>query len=94
LTDEAARVERAAIEQAAVAAGAVFRGLFLTADLATRLARVGGRGPDPSDTDTAVARSQKDYDIGPVTWAKIDASGSPDETHAMARAAVSSRHNR
>ncbi|HYA05319.1 MAG TPA: AAA family ATPase, partial [Xanthobacteraceae bacterium] len=86
--------ERAAIEQAAAAAGAEFRGLFLTADLATRLARVGGRGPDASDADTAVARSQEDYDIGAVSWTEIDASGSPDDTLAKARAAVSSRHNR
>jgi len=86
--------ERAAIEQAAAAAGAEFRGLFLTADLATRLARVGGRGPDASDADAAVARSQEDYDIGAVSWTEIDASGSPDATLAKARAAVSSRHNR
>ena len=86
--------ERAAIEQAAAAAGAEFRGLFLTADLATRLARVGGRGPDASDADAAVARSQEDYDIGAVSWTEIDASGSPDDTLAKARAAVSSRHNR
>ena len=48
------------------------------ADLPTRLQRVGGRGPDASDADAEVARKQEDFDIGAVTWAVIDASGSPE----------------
>jgi len=40
--------ERAAIEQAVAATGADFHGLFLMADLQTRLDRVGSRGPDAS----------------------------------------------
>jgi len=80
--------ERAALEAAAAAAGAAFHGLFLTADLATRLRRVGARGPDASDADAAVAKSQEDYDIGSISWAKIDASGSAEATLAKARAAI------
>ena len=56
--------ERAQIAQAA--AGAAFHGLFLTADLATRLARVGGRKGDASDADAAVARAQQSYDLGRI----------------------------
>ena len=58
--------ERTAIAQAA--AGAAFHGLFLTADLATRLARVGGRRGDASDADAAVAREQERYDLGAMQW--------------------------
>ena len=53
--------ERAEIEQAA--GGAAFRGLFLTADLSVRLARVGARTGDASDADAAVARTQEQYDF-------------------------------
>ncbi|MGA7788967.1 MAG: AAA family ATPase [Xanthobacteraceae bacterium] len=80
--------ERAAIATAAGAAGVGFRGLFLTADLPTRVARVGARGPDASDADAAVARKQEDFDIGPLTWTGIDASRSPEATLAAAHAAL------
>ena len=45
------------MERSASSAGVPFRGLFLTADLATRVARVGTRERDASDADAAVARS-------------------------------------
>ena len=80
--------ERAAIEAAAAAAHAEFRGLFLVADLPTRLNRVGSRGPDASDADARVARMQAEFDIGTVTWTIVDASGSPEQTLANARAAM------
>ena len=78
--------ERAAIAQAA--GGAAFRGLFLTANLATRLARVGGRKGDISDADAAVARSQEQYDLGALQWAPVDATGSPEQTLRHALSAV------
>ncbi len=80
--------ERAAVETAAASAQADFRGLFLVADLPTRLNRVGERGPDASDADAAIARQQDEFDIGAVTWTILDASGSPEETLARARAAM------
>jgi len=80
--------ERAAIEQAVAAAGADFFGLFLTADLKTRLDRVGTRQPDASDADANVARQQEDFDLGAVAWAIVDASGSPQDTVAKARAVI------
>jgi len=79
--------ERAAIAQAA--ASAAFRGLFLTADLAVRLARVGSRKGDASDADAAVARWQEQYYLGVLQWTPVDASGSPEQTLHRTRAALS-----
>ena len=79
--------ERRVIEDIARECHADFRGLFLTADLDTRLKRIGGRGPDASDANDAVARQQEDFDLGSMNWIIVDASGSPDETLARARAA-------
>jgi aminoglycoside phosphotransferase family enzyme/predicted kinase len=79
-------------ERAAIAtAGAPFRGIFLTADLCTRLTRVTARSADASDADAAVARVQEDYDLGtfePPQWTTVDASGTPEESLARARAAL------
>ena len=78
--------ERMAIAQAA--AGVAFHGLFLTADLATRISRVGGRKGDASDADAAVARRQEHYDLGVMQWTAVDASGSPEQTLHRALAIV------
>jgi aminoglycoside phosphotransferase family enzyme/predicted kinase len=83
--------ERALMEQSAAALGTPFHGLFLHTDLGTRIARVGGRGHDASDADAEIARRQESYDLGTLAWARIDASGSPEETLAHARAALRSK---
>ncbi len=75
--------ERETIGKAAP--GAAFHGLFLTADLATRIARVGARKNDASDADAKIARAQEQYDLGPLDWHKVDAAGTPEETLARAR---------
>ena len=77
--------ERALIEQVASSHGFAFQGLFLTADLATRIGRVGGRVGDASDADASVVRQQEAYELGTLTWEEVDASGTPGETlrHAL-----------
>ena len=78
--------ERAAIAQAA---GTVpFQGLFLTADLATRVKRVGARVADASDADAGVARQQEQYQLGQLDWAEVDAGGTPQETLEKAKRVV------
>lgn len=76
--------ERTDIEK--IAGSAEFHGLFLTADLETRLARVGTRAGDASDADASVARKQDQLDLGRIKWSKVDASGTPDETLIRASA--------
>jgi aminoglycoside phosphotransferase family enzyme/predicted kinase len=80
--------ERAAIADIAAKAHARFRGIFLVADIKTRLARIGGRVGDASDADAAVARSQEQYSLGDVDWVRVDASGSLEDTLKEACAAV------
>ncbi|MDO8876166.1 MAG: AAA family ATPase [Pseudolabrys sp.] len=78
--------ERNAIAKAA--RGMPFEGLFLTAALAVRVARVGGRTGDASDADAAIARAQEQYDLGALDWHDVDASGTPDETLRRGKAAL------
>ena len=80
--------ERRQVAQAAASAGAPFTGLFLHADLDTRIRRVGGRKLDPSDANAGVVRVQEAYDLGRLDWPRIDASGTPDETLKHAKAAL------
>ena len=81
--------EREAIRRMAVTSKTGFDGLFLQADLATRLARIGTRKNDASDANAEVAKLQEGHDIGPLTdWTTIDASGSPEQTVAAALARV------
>ena len=73
----------------ATSRGVGFHGLFLTADLATRLTRVGARTGDASDADAKIVEQQQGYDIGALgDWAAVDASGTPGETLRHARAAL------
>jgi aminoglycoside phosphotransferase family enzyme/predicted kinase len=80
--------ERVAIARAVESLGVPFRGLFLTADLAVRIARIGTRAGDASDADADVARQQESYAIGVLDWTKVDASGTPRQTLIAARAVL------
>jgi aminoglycoside phosphotransferase family enzyme/predicted kinase len=90
----AKRAERDAIAQVALhvaqeaAPGTRFHGLFLTADLSVRVARVGARTGDASDADAAIARTQEQYDLGELDWQQVDASGTPEETLRRGQAAL------
>ena len=77
-------------ERAVIATAATpFRGLFLAASLAVRVARVGARRGDASDADAAVAKRQETYDLGDLDWTIVDASGTPADTLARAKATLS-----
>jgi aminoglycoside phosphotransferase family enzyme/predicted kinase len=80
--------EREEIGAIAKTGGVPFRGLFLTADLATRLARVDSRKHDASDAGSAVARQQETYDLGTMSWTQIDAAGTADRTLKRALACL------
>ena len=77
--------ERTEIEGFAATHGARFVGLFLTTDLATRLARIEQRKGDASDATRNVALQQETFAIGAVNWHMIDASGTPDQSLRNAR---------
>jgi uncharacterized protein len=77
--------ERAALRRIAKARDVKFHGIFLTAGLATRMARVGARRGDASDANEAVARAQEGHALGRNDWELVDASEAPDCTLARAR---------
>jgi aminoglycoside phosphotransferase family enzyme/predicted kinase len=80
--------ERRAVAEAAAAVGVPFHGLFLEAALDTRVARVGARRCDASDADAAIAQVQERYDLGTLTWSRVDAAGTPAQTLARAEKAI------
>jgi aminoglycoside phosphotransferase family enzyme/predicted kinase len=80
--------ERTEIAHLAATCGVRFVGLFLTADLATRLARIAQRRDDASDATRNVALKQETFTIGAVNWHMIDASGTPEQTLRSAAAAL------
>lgn len=72
--------ERATIEAIAHEAGVPFQGLWLDAPPEVLANRVGARRGDASDANAAVVRQQLEYDTGSISWARVDAGGTPDET--------------
>jgi aminoglycoside phosphotransferase family enzyme/predicted kinase len=83
------RDQRLKIEAVAKKAGVEFDGFWLEAPGETRLARVGSRGADASDADTAVAQAQADLAVGNLGgWQRISAAGTLDEVASKARHAL------
>jgi uncharacterized protein len=87
----AGQAERNAISLAARQVKVQFSGLFLRADLATRLGRVGGRQRDASDATPEIVGLQEQYDTGAVDWDTIDASGTPEHTLQQCQTRITHR---
>ena len=77
--------ERNALRAVALARGVEFRGIFLIADVATRIDRISARRGDASDADIAVARAQECYAVGQNDWLMCDASNTSQVTLDRAR---------
>ncbi len=82
---------RRVIESSARDAGVALIGLFMTADIETRISRIAQRGPDASDADARLARAQETYDLDAIAWTKVDASGPFEQTFRRIRN-ILSRH--
>jgi uncharacterized protein len=80
--------ERRGIRAVANDCGVEFVGLFLEADLRTRLDRVTARVHDASDADAATAAHQQEIEIGPLDWQRIDAMHDKNDTLAQALRAI------
>jgi aminoglycoside phosphotransferase family enzyme/predicted kinase len=65
--------ERAMAEGVAADVGCAFAGIWLDADTALRVERVGHRGQDASDADAQVALQQDILQLGDMTWRQVDA---------------------
>lgn len=79
----AREAERSAVEEIATRASIPFVGLFLIADLAIRVQRIGQRSADVSDATVNVAEAQEQYDLGHLTWQRIEAGGTREATREL-----------
>lgn len=86
--------ERSRAEAMARKAGAPFAGLWLEAPEPTLVERVATRVDDASDATPEVVRAQVARPVGPISWIRIDGSGSPEETESRAEDALMSRIGR
>lgn len=80
--------ERDAVSAVAAAAGVPFVGLWLEAPAEIAAERITRRTRNASDATVAVLQQQQTYDTGPITWVRIDSSGTRRDTDRQARSAV------
>lgn len=80
--------ERAQVEAIAERVEVQFRGLWLEAPEAVLRDRVAARKADASDATPNVVARQLLYETGEITWRRVDASGSFDETLESAWKAI------
>lgn len=80
--------ERQAAAEAARRNRAHFAGVWLEAPRETLAARVSARSGDASDATPGLVDVQLSYDVGPLDWPRVDASGTPAETLARLRETV------
>jgi predicted kinase len=76
--------ERQAAEAVAEAVGCGFDGLWLAAPSPVLESRVEHRTCDASDADATVVRQQAEYELGEISWARVNASGALEEVRERA----------
>ena len=72
--------ERSEIESVAQRTGIPFAGLWLDAPTSTLVNRVEARRGDASDADAAVVREQTRFNLGEISWTRINAGRTPTDT--------------
>lgn len=83
--------ERAAVEDMARSVGVRFVGIWLEAPEQLLIHRVANRYGDASDATPDVVRRQSTYDVGPITWHRLDASGDRQEVLDLALSICSNK---
>lgn len=81
----AKEAERQAVELLARECGVKFHGLWLEADPRVLMARVEKRVDDASDATPKVVEFQSTYDLGDISWTRLDVSSSPDDVLSTAK---------
>ena len=77
--------ERFAVEALAARLGVPLTGIWLDAPESKRVERVETRSGDASDAGGTVAKAQSDYDLGAITWHRIDAGNGPEAVLEQAK---------
>jgi predicted kinase len=72
--------QRAAIARIAKEAGVPFQGIWMEAPPEVMEHRVIKRQRNVSDADAAVVRKQLHYDLGDISWQRLDSSGPRNQT--------------
>lgn len=80
--------QREAIERVAREAGVPFDGLWLHTPPAVAARRIEGRRTNVSDATVAVLRQQLTYDLGPLSWRRINTGGAKAKALKDGRAAI------
>jgi aminoglycoside phosphotransferase family enzyme/predicted kinase len=80
--------QRDAIARVAEDIGVPFQGLWLEAPLEVMVQRVTDRTGDASDAKADIVQLQTGYDLGDITWSRIDSSGTRQDSLRAVSAAL------